>query len=59
VLDSVGDWYEMILSTPMMEHPGTRMNCSNAAPVLTTGIAQKASGMEIDSFAKRYLLDPL
>lgn len=59
VLATEGDWYQMILETPMDTLPGTRFNYSNAAPVLTTGIIQKAAKMNIDSFAKRYLFDPL
>ncbi len=59
VLESEGDWYEMILNTPMREEPGTRFNYGNAAPLLVTGIIQQASGMEIDQFAKKHLFDPL
>lgn len=59
VLSTDGDWYEMILQTPTDTTPGTKFNYSNAAPVLTTGVIQKASGMRIDSFAHRYLFEPL
>ena len=59
VLSTEGDWYEMILSTPMRENPGKNLNYGNAAPVLVSGIIQQASGMDIDQFAKKYLFDPL
>ncbi len=59
ILETEGDWYEMILNTPMREEPGTRFNYGNAAPVLITGIIQEVSGMDIDAFAKKYLFDPL
>lgn len=59
ILETEGDWYEMILNTPMREEPGTRFNYGNAAPVLIAGIIQKVSGMSIDAFAKKYLFDPL
>ena len=51
VLATEGNWFETILKTPMDTAPGARFNYSNAAPVLTTGIIQAASGMRIDSFA--------
>lgn len=54
-----GDWYKQILETPMECAPGTKFNYSNAAPVLLSGIVQKASHMSIDAFAKKYLFDPL
>ncbi|MDG5493103.1 beta-lactamase family protein [Psychroserpens sp. SPM9] len=59
VLASEGDWYKMILDTPMKHQPGTVFNYSNAAPVLTSGIIQEASKMPIDSFANTYLFKPL
>ncbi|MCB0607923.1 MAG: serine hydrolase [Lewinella sp.] len=59
VLATEGNWFETILKTPMDTAPGARFNYSNAAPVLTTGIIQAASGMRIDSFADRYLFKPL
>lgn len=39
--------------------PGSAFNYSNAAPVLTSGVIQRASKMKIDQFAKIYLFDPL
>lgn len=59
VLATEGDWYNMILQTPMDTLPGTHFNYSNAAPVLVAGIVQAASKMRIDDFAKQYLFDPL
>lgn len=59
VLESDGDWYQLILETPMDTAPGTEFNYSNAAPVLTTGIIQQASGMNIQDFAAKYLFNPL
>jgi len=59
VLESQGDWYSMILKTPMDTLPGVKFNYSNAAPVLVTGLIQKASGLPINEFAKKYLFDPL
>lgn len=54
-----GDWFKQILETPMECRAGIKFNYSNAAPVLLSGIVQKASNMPIDAFAKKYLFDPL
>lgn len=54
-----GDWYKIILTTPMDTLPGKVFNYSNAAPVLVSGILQQASGLPIDTFAKRYLFHKL
>jgi CubicO group peptidase (beta-lactamase class C family) len=59
VLETEGDWYKTILQTAMDTAPGTFFNYSNAAPVLTAGLIQRASKMQIDKFAKKYLLGPL
>lgn len=59
ILESEGNWYRMILDTPMDAMPGTDFNYSNAAPVLITGLIQHASDMQIDKFAQKYLFDPL
>lgn len=59
VMSSRGNWYKLILQTPMDTVPGKVFNYSNAAPVLVTGLIQYASRMNIDAFAKKYLFDPL
>lgn len=59
IQENEGDWYAKILDAPGDTLPGTWFNYSNAAPILTTGIIQKASGMSIDSFANDYLFEPL
>lgn len=59
VLESEGNWYKMILQTPMDTIPGSKFNYSNAAPVLITGLIQKASNKPINEFAKDFLFEPL
>ncbi|MBK9270357.1 MAG: serine hydrolase [Saprospiraceae bacterium] len=59
VMQTEGNWYHAILETPMDTLPGRLFNYSNAAPVLVAGIIQRASGLNIDLFAKKYLFDPL
>lgn len=59
VIETEGNWFGRILETPMDTLPGAKFVYSNAAPVLTAGIVQRASGLAIDSFAKKYLFGPL
>ncbi len=59
VLETEGNWYELILKTPMDTVSGSMFNYSSAAPVLTAGIIQNASKMNIDIFAEKYLFSYL
>ncbi|MBK9109473.1 MAG: serine hydrolase [Saprospiraceae bacterium] len=59
IISNPGNWYESVLQTPMDTSPGLIFNYSNAAPLLISGIIQMASQMSIDSFAKKYLFEPL
>jgi uncharacterized protein (TIGR02246 family) len=59
LLQTKGNWYELILKTPMDTLPGRVFNYGSIAPVLVTGIVQNASKMKIDVFAKKHLFEPL
>lgn len=59
IISNPGNWYEKILQGEMDTLPGRVFNYSNAAPLLVTGIIQMASNMHIDSFAKKFLFEPL
>lgn len=59
VISEQGDWYKKILETPMDTLPGTKFLYSNAAPTLISGLIQNASKMAIDTFAIKYLFEPL
>lgn len=59
IISTPGNWYESVLQTPMDTLPGSIFNYSNAAPMLISGIIQMASNLSIDSFAKKYLFEPL
>ena len=59
ILYTTGNWYKAILQTPMDTVPGRYFNYSNAAPVLISGLIQQTCQLPIDSFAKKYLFDPL
>lgn len=59
IISEQGDWYKKILDVPMDTIPGTKFIYSNAAPTLLSGLIQIASKMSIDSFAIKYLFDPL
>lgn len=59
LLSERSDWYIKILDTPMDTIPGLKFVYSNAAPTLVSGIIQQASEMSIDSFAMKFLFEPL
>ena len=59
IMSEPGDWYKRILEIPMDTLPGTKFIYSNAAPTLVAGVVQQASKMPIDTFAVKYLFNPL
>lgn len=59
VISEQGDWYKKILDGPMDTVPGTKFIYSNASPTLVSGLIQTASKTPIDSFAIKYLFQPL
>ncbi len=59
LISEEGDWYKKILQLPMDTIPGTEFLYSNAAPTLISGLIQNAAKMPIDTFAVKYLFEPL
>lgn len=59
VMSEQGDWYKKILDVPMDTVSGVKFIYSNAAPTLVSGLIQTASKTPIDSFAIKYLFQPL
>jgi CubicO group peptidase (beta-lactamase class C family) len=54
-----GHWLSYALSRPMAQKPFTGFNYNSGCPMIVAGIIEKASGMKLDEFAKRYLFGPL
>jgi CubicO group peptidase (beta-lactamase class C family) len=54
-----GDWIKYVLNLPMAAAPGSRFNYNTGTSNLLAIIIEKATGMSVDNFAKKYLLDPL
>ncbi|WP_020531509.1 serine hydrolase domain-containing protein [Flexithrix dorotheae] len=53
------DWLAYALSQPMEAKPGTIFNYSSANPILFAGIIKKVSGLSNETFALKYLFQPL
>jgi CubicO group peptidase (beta-lactamase class C family) len=54
-----GRWLEYALSRPMVQKPFTNFKYNSGCPMIVAGIIEKATGMKMDEFAKKYLFGPL
>lgn len=48
-----------VLRKPLEAEPGKKFNYTNGVPTVTGEIIRNASRMEVDTFARKYLFDPL
>lgn len=53
------DWLKFTLDWEMREQPGTRFEYKSGGVILLGGLIRNVSGMPTDTFAQRYLFDPL
>ena len=53
------DWLKFVLDWPMRETPGTRFEYNSGGVILLAGVIRNATGIPTDTFAQRYLFDPL
>lgn len=53
------DWLKFVLDWPMRETPGTRFEYNSGGVILLAGVIRNATGINTDTFAQRYLFDPL
>lgn len=53
------DWAQYTLNLPMINEPGTVSNYCSMGTLLLAEVISQASDMTIDTFAQRYLFDPL
>jgi CubicO group peptidase (beta-lactamase class C family) len=53
------DWIQFILDLPMTGPPGARFSYNSGAVHLLSAIIRKTSGMNLLSFARRHLFEPL
>jgi CubicO group peptidase (beta-lactamase class C family) len=53
------DWLKFTLDWRMRELPGTRFEYNSGGVILLGGVIRNASGIPTDTFAQRYLFDPL
>jgi len=53
------DWLKFVLDWPMRETPGTRFEYNSGGVILLAGVIRNATSIPTDTFAQRYLFDPL
>ena len=53
------DWLKFVLDWPMRETPGTRFEYNSGGVILLAGVIRNTTGINADTFAQRYLFDPL
>jgi CubicO group peptidase (beta-lactamase class C family) len=58
-VDAAPDPYRVVLEQPMVAEPGGIWRYNNGAGELVGGVVQKATGRQLDQFAKDVLFEPL
>jgi len=58
-LESSPDWVKFTIDRPMMREPGTAFNYSSGESALLAHVFYRATGMDIEEYAARYLFAPL
>ena len=53
------DWLKFVLDWQMRETPGTRFEYNSGGVILLAGVIRNATSIPTDTFAQRYLFDPL
>ncbi|HEX6749388.1 MAG TPA: serine hydrolase [Longimicrobium sp.] len=53
------DWIRYTIDRPMMEEPGTRFNYNSGASELLAHVFHRATGVDVEEYAARYLFAPL
>ena len=53
------DWVKYTLNRPMMEEPGKRFNYNSGATEIVASVFRRATGVDIEEYAARYLFAPL
>ena len=59
LMSKSADWVAKVLSTPMIQEPGTVFNLNSGHAVLMAPIMENLTGMDLEAFAKEKLFDPL
>lgn len=59
VMEGSYDWVTYTINSPMAAEPGTRYNYNSGESVLLADIFQKATGLDLETYAARHLFAPL
>jgi CubicO group peptidase (beta-lactamase class C family) len=59
VMESLGDWIQYVINQPMAAEPGTRFNYNSGATQLLSHIFKKATGRDMQDYARQHLFTPL
>lgn len=58
-LEASPDWVQFTIDRPMMREPGTQFNYSSGESALLAHVFYRATGVDIEEYAARYLFAPL
>lgn len=58
-MESLQDWIPFVINQPMAEEPGTRFNYNSGATQLLSHIFRKATGQDMQDYARKHLFSPL
>lgn len=58
-MEKARDWVSFSLALPMKNPPGTVWAYTSCAPMIISGVIEKASGMTVMDFARKYLFSKL
>lgn len=59
IMESLKAWIPYVINQPMAEEPGTRFNYNSGATQLLSHIFKKATGRDLQEYARRHLFEPL
>jgi len=59
MLELSNDWVKYTMDRPMSDEPGTKYNYNSGATVVEAYIFRRATGIDIEEYAARYLFAPL
>jgi CubicO group peptidase (beta-lactamase class C family) len=59
VMEGKEDWVQYVLDQPMADEPGRKWQYNSGATQLLSYLLKKATGKQVDDYAREFLFDPL